>query len=154
MNEIVENNKYNIENKTENLVNDIIEEDDIERTKQLLNLFNVNIAKKNTLRVLKVDQLLDKVTDEALKRVEERPDEIANKDLLNYATVAQNQIDKSMQIIKSVNETPAIQLNQQNIVNINTVGQELSKESRERVLSVVTEILNNNDNVVDAKINK
>ena len=57
MNEIVENNKYNIENKTENLVNDIIEEDDIERTKQLLNVFNVNIAKKNTLRVLKVDQL-------------------------------------------------------------------------------------------------
>ena len=154
MNEIVENNKYNIENKTENLVNDIIEEDDIERTKQLLNLFNVNIAKKNTLRVLKVDQLLDKVTDEALKRVEERPDEIANKDLLNYATVAQSQIDKSMQIIKSVNETPAIQLNQQNIVNINTVGQELSKESRERVLSAVTEILNNSDNIVDAKINK
>ena len=59
-----------------------------------------------------------------------------------------------MQIIKSVNETPAIQLNQQNIVNINTVGQELSKESRERVLSAVTEILNNSDNIVDAKINK
>ena len=153
MNEIIENNnKYLMENKTESLVNDIIEEDDIERTKQLLNLFNVNIAKKNTLRVMKVDQLLDKVTDEALKRVEERPDEIANKDLLNYATVAQNQIDKSMQIIKSVNEAPAIQLNQQNIVNINNIGQELSKESRDRVLSVVEQILNND--VVDVETKK
>ena len=135
--------------KTDSLVNDIIEEDDIEKTKQLLNLFNVNIAKKNTLRVMKVDKLLDKVVDEALQRVEVRPDEINNKDLIAYASVAQSQIDKSMQIIKSVNETPAIQLNQQNNINVN-IGTELSRESRERVLKAVEQILNQ-DNVVDVE---
>ena len=135
--------------KTDSLVNDIIEEDDIEKTKQLLNLFNVNIAKKNTLRVMKVDKLLDKVVDEALERVEARPDEINNKDLIAYASVAQSQIDKSMQIIKSVNETPAIQLNQQNNINVN-IGTELSRESRERVLKAVEQILNQ-DNVVDVE---
>lgn len=146
--------KVNIEDKTNSLVDTIINEDDIDKTKQLLNLFNVNIAKKNTIRVMKVDKLLDKVTDEALKRVEERPDEINNKDLLNYASVAQNQIDKSMQIIKSINETPTIQLNQDNSVNINITQPELSRESRERILKAVEQIMNNKEDIVDVEIKK
>ena len=146
--------KVNIEDKTNSLVDTIINEDDIDKTKQLLNLFNVNIAKKNTIRVMKVDKLLDKVTDEALKRVEERPDEINNKDLLNYASVAQNQIDKSMQIIKSINETPTIQLNQDNSVNINITQPELSRESRERILKAVEQIMNSKEDVVDVEIKK
>ena len=146
--------KVNIEDKTNSLVDTIINEDDIDKTKQLLNLFNVNIAKKNTIRVMKVDKLLDKVTDEALKRVEERPDEINNKDLLNYASIAQNQIDKSMQIIKSINETPTIQLNQDNSVNINITQPELSRESRERILKAVEQIMNNKEDIVDVEIKK
>ena len=146
--------KVNIEDKTNSLVDTIINEDDIDKTKQLLNLFNVNIAKKNTIRVMKVDKLLDKVTDEALKRVEERPDEINNKDLLNYASIAQNQIDKSMQIIKSINETPTIQLNQDNSVNINITQPELSRESRGRILKAVEQIMNNKEDIVDVEIKK
>ena len=151
MNELVDVEKT-IKDKTDNLVTSIIEEDNIEETKKLLNLFNVNIAKKNALRVAKVDALLDKANDEAIERISNHADYINDKDLISYINVAQNQITNSMNIINKVNETPAIQLNQDNSVNIN-VTTELSKESRDRVLNVVQQILNSNqNNVVDVDV--
>ena len=147
--------KYNLDKRDE-LIDQLMTEDDLDKSKEMINLFNINMAKKNTLRVAKVDELLDKVNDEALKRVTERPDEINDKDLLSYMTAAQTQIDKSMSAIKSINEVPAINLTQDNSVNINISQPELSRESRERILDAVKKFmdLNNKPEVIDAKIKK
>ena len=151
-NDLVNINK----NKTEELVDQLIREDDPNKTKDMINLFNINIAKKNTLRVLKANELLDKVNDEAYKRVSERPDQINDKDLLSYMNAAQLQIDKSLDRVNSIDQTPTIQLNQDNSVNIN-VGEQLSRESRERVLKAVQNFLKTNgspEDVIDVKVNK
>ncbi len=147
--------KYNLDKRDE-LIDQLMTEDDLEKSKEMINLFNINIAKKNTLRVAKVDELLDKVNDEALKRVTERPDEINDKDLLSYMTAAQNQIDKSMNTINSINEVPAINLTQDNSVNININQPELTKESRDRILNAVKQFMeaNNQPEVIDAEIKK
>ena len=79
----------------EELVDQLINEDSIDKSKEMINLFNVNIAKKNTLRVLKVNELLDKVNEEAIKRVDESSDTLGNNDLINYMKAAQIQLDKS-----------------------------------------------------------
>ena len=147
--------KYNLDKRDE-LIDQLMTEDDLEKSKEMINLFNINIAKKNTLRVAKVDELLDKVNDEALKRVTERPDEINDKDLLSYMTAAQNQIDKSMNTINSINEVPAINLTQDNSVNININQPELTKESRDRILNAVKQFMeaSNQPEVIEAKIKK
>ena len=115
------NNDLIVKNKTdtEKLVDQLINEEDIDKAKEMINLFNINMAKKNTLRVLKVNELLDKVNDEAIKRIDESSDLIRDGDLLNYMKAAQLQIDKSMENIKSINDVPPIQLNQDNSVSIN-----------------------------------
>lgn len=147
--------KYNIDKRDE-LIDQLMTEDDIEKSKEMINLFNINIAKKNTLRVAKVDELLDKVNDEALKRVTERPDEINDKDLLSYMNAAQNQIDRSMDTINSINDVPAINLTQDNSVNININQPELSKESRDRILNAVKKFMeiNNGPEVIDAEVKR
>lgn len=139
--------------KTNQLVDQLIKEDDPNKTKEMINLFNINIAKKNTLRVIKANEVLDKVNDEVYKRISERPDGITDKDLISYMNAAQLQIDKSLDKINSVGEIPVIQVNQDNSVNIN-VGESLSKDSRDRVLKVVQELLKNNDDAIDVDIKK
>ena len=151
------NNDLIVKNKTdtEKLVDQLINEEDIDKAKEMINLFNINMAKKNTLRVLKVNELLDKVNDEAIKRIDESSDLIRDGDLLNYMKAAQLQIDKSMENIKSINDVPPIQLNQDNSVNINIGDTELSKDSRERVLKAVQEFLmqsENNTEIIDAEV--
>jgi hypothetical protein len=44
---------------TEDIVFNIIKEQNTDKIKDLTNLFNLNLTKKNTLRILKLDELLD-----------------------------------------------------------------------------------------------
>ena len=147
---IVKNN-----NDIEKLVDQLIQEEDPDKTKEMINLFNINMAKKNTLRVIKVNELLDKVNDEAIRRLDDYPELMNHSDLLNYMKSAQLQLDKSMENIKSINEVPSIQLNQDNSVNINIEKSELSRDSRERVLKAVQDFLaqsENTDNIIDVEV--
>ena len=147
---IVKNN-----NDIEKLVDQLIQEEDPDKTKEMINLFNINMAKKNTLRVIKVNELLDKVNDEAIRRLDDYPELMNHSDLLNYMKSAQLQLDKSMENIKSINEVPSIQLNQDNSVNINIEKSELSRDSRERVLKAVQDFLaqsENADNIIDVEV--
>ena len=105
----------------------------------LTHLFNLNQAKKNVLRILKLNQLLDKVSDQMIERFEKRPGEFSNADLLNYMQVAQSAIDRANKSLNLVDETPAIQINQQNIIMDKEI---LDKDSRDRVTDAVNAILN------------
>lgn len=149
----MKNDLIELNNKTDELVDQLIKEEDPDKAKEMINFFNMNIAKKNAIRVVKVNELLDKINDEAIKRVSENADGINDKDLISYMSAAQSQIEKSMNNIKSINEIPPIQLNQDNSVNIN-IQNELSKESRERVLAVVQNILNRSkdDEAIDVEV--
>lgn len=152
--EIEEDNNFPVDNSItalEEIVKDdtnkitelVIKENDVEELKRLTQLFNMNIAKKNVLRVNKLNELVDCASDEMLNRLRSG-EEISNKDLKDFLNTAQGVLDKSTKIVENVQETPMIQVNtQNNNFTINTDSNGLSREERENVLNIVNAILNN-----------
>jgi hypothetical protein len=128
------------------LIEQIIAETDEKKTKDLTQLFNANQNKKTMVRVNKLSDLLDTITDQALARFTSRPDEISNKELFDGLKVVQDLIERGQKQVSGAGETPLIQVNQQtNEVNIG--NNQLSRDSRERVKSAVMALLNGIDAV-------
>ena len=119
-----------------NIVNDVINETDVSKTKDLTALFNWNISKKNVVRVQKLNNLLDKVTDQMAKRFELKPDQFSNDDLLNYMKAVQGAIDSSNKVIEGIEEPPPQIVQNNTQININGVEQ-FDRESRARILAAV-----------------
>lgn len=129
-----------LDNQTRQIAQEILDEQDIEKVKDLTNLFNLNAQKRNVMRVIKMNELLDKVTDQVVERFEKRPDNFSNEDLIKYMQVTENAIDRANKHLNLVEETPAIQLMQNNQVNIN-IDSGLDRDGRERVMDAVKAIL-------------
>ena len=142
MNELTTTKNNELDTKSESIVRDIIDSDNTDEIKALTNMFNLNMAKKNMLRLLKLNGLLDSLSDVAIERLQNNPDEITNKELMDYLNVIQNLIDKSTKTVDTVNTAPVIQINQQNNLLVTSDGESLnlSKESRDRVLDVVAQL--------------
>lgn len=129
-----------LDNQTRQIAQEILDEQDIEKVKDLTNLFNLNAQKRNVMRVIKMNDLLDKVTDQVIERFEKRPDNFSNEDLIKYMQVTENAIDRANKHLNLVEETPAINLMQNNQVNIN-IDTGLDRDGRERVMDAVKAIL-------------
>ena len=124
------------------LINQIIAESDIEKTKDLTHLFNINQNKKTMIRIDKLSGLQDNLVDQFAKRISERPDEISNKELMDGIRIVQDIIERGQKQVEGVNQTPLIQFNQQNnSVNIGDGAPQLNKESRDRVKNAVLSLL-------------
>lgn len=124
------------------LVSQIIKAPDTRSLQQCLDIFNLNQSKKNALRVLKLNALLDAVEDQAIERFQKRPDQVSNKDLLEYMQVVSNQIEKSQNAAEQLGTKPAIQINQQkNEVNVHIGGPNLDRDSKDRVIEAVQALL-------------
>ena len=137
------------------LINAIIAEQDIEKTKDLTYLFNINQNKKTMVRMDKLSELQDNLVAQFSKRIEERPDEISNQELMNALKIVQDIIERGQKQISGVNEQPLIQINQQtNSVNVGDEAVGLSRESKQRVANVVSDLLKglgvNDNKVIDA----
>lgn len=131
-----------LDNQTAKVTNELIEEQDLDKVKNLTKLFNLNQAKRNAIRVMKLNSLLDKVSDQMIERFNKKPGEFSNKELLDYMAVVQSTIDRANKSIELVDQTPAIVINQQNNqVNIDN-SPVLDRESRMRVVEAVKGIMN------------
>ena len=131
-----------LDNQTAKVTNELIEEQDLDKVKNLTKLFNLNQAKRNAIRVMKLNSLLDKVSDQMIERFDKKPGEFSNKELLDYMSVVQSTIDRANKSIELVDQTPAIVINQQNNqVNIDN-SPVLDRESRMRVVEAVKGIMN------------
>ena len=77
-----------LDNKNEDIAQQIIDANTVEETRDLTALFNLNAQKRNVLRILKMNNLLDKVTDQMIERFEKTPGAFSNKDycLIQYPT--------------------------------------------------------------------
>lgn len=126
--------------QVDSITNDLISEQDPEKTKRLVNLFNLTLVKKNAVRLNTVNELIDAVLDKIGQRLEIRPDEFSNKDLIDYMNALYNAAEKSGKIISGADEIPAIQFNQQNNVIVSPV-ETLSRESRMKIADAVSAIL-------------
>jgi hypothetical protein len=142
------NNKKSLDKSSEDLIKNIVLEQDPDRLKDLVSLFNTVQSKKNIVRVDAFSKLLDKISDQMIERFEKKPGEFSNKDLLDYLNAVRSAMDKSDIVPENIN-MPVIQNNTQVNLNIDTG---LSKESKERVADAVNSILlklKNNNSVID-----
>ena len=130
------------------LLGQIIAETDAQKAHDLTHLFNANQNKKTMVRVNKLSDLLDTITDQALARFTARPDEISNKELFDGLKVVQDLIERGQKQVSGAGETPLIQFNQQNNeVNLGgTSVNNLNRDSRERVKSAVLNLLSSMTN--------
>jgi len=123
------------------LINQIIAETDIEKTKDLATLFTVNQNKKTMVRQNKLNDLLDTLVEQSLTRFTTHPEEISTQDLFQGLKTVQDIIERSQKQVNGVQEAPLIQINQQsNDVNVNLDG--TTKESRDKVKKAVLNLLN------------
>lgn len=132
-----------IDNQSKQLAQYILDESDVEKVKELTQLFNLNQAKKNVLRVMKLNGLLDTVSDKIIDRFNKFPDNFSNDDLIKYLQVTQTAIEKANKNLSLVDETPVIQVNHNNQLNVN-ISETLDRDSRERVLAFVKAALQQN----------
>lgn len=125
-----------LEEKVSDIVTQVIQENDVDKTRDLISLFNWNMTKKSVVRVQKLNSLFDDVTEQMIKRFQLRPDQFSNDDLLNYMKTIQGVITTSNKGIEEV-EVPAPKIVQNNTqININGVEQ-FDRESRARILAAV-----------------
>lgn len=136
MNELINS----INNKVESIANQIVEEDDYKKVRDLTDLFNLMQAKKNALRILKLTDLLDKIDNQIIKRFEISPDNFSNKDLLDYLQIIQTTIAKANENLNDTKEISITPIQQNNQVNINIINQ-LDRESRDKVADTVKFLL-------------
>lgn len=125
------------------LVNNVLAEPDVDKTKQLIELFNWNISKKNVARIKKLNDLFDNVTDKIADRFENKPDQFSNDDLLNYMKTIQGAITTSSKQLDDSSQTPPqIIQNNNTQINVSIDKPNFDRESRERILAAIQATLN------------
>ena len=97
---------------SEEMINSIMMEDDIDDLKDIIKLFNLNMKKRDLIRTSKLSEVQDKVVEQIATRVQDRPDNFSNDDLLKYYKTIQDTIAKTDTTVDKM-EAPAIQVNQQ-----------------------------------------
>lgn len=153
LNEVVPNT---LDSKLVTIVNDITEEQDPNKTKDLVDLFNWHISKKNVARVKKLSDLYDSVTDQMAERVTKRADQFSNSDLLDYMKTIQTAIDTNTKNMTQIQEPPLIVHQTNTQINVN-MSEQFDREARERIMAAVQATLKTaaipvqatEDNIID-----
>ena len=125
-----------IDDQLTELVRNIVEEQDPSKTKNLVDLFNWNISKKNVVRIQKLNSLYDSITDQMIERVDKRADQFSNSDLLDYVKTIQGAIDVNTKNLTQAQEVPLIVQQNNTQININTESK-FDRESKARILAAV-----------------
>lgn len=151
-NEIVEQNTElapirKLYNEGDDITNQIIAESDPDKVKDLTDLFNLNLRKKEIARINKLNNLLEIVDDEVIARITTEPETFDNEVLLKYMNSTQQAING---IKQTVDEQPLVQINN-NEIHIEESG--LNQESRKKVLEAVMNIINSakQDDAIEAE---
>ena len=125
-----------IDTEITGLASQVLEESDPEKAKQLIALFNWNISKKNTARILKMNDLYDEVTDQMVLRFKTKADQFSNSDLLDYMKAVQGAIDTSTKNLSQVEEPPTIVHQTNTQINVNVVDT-FDRDSKDRILAAI-----------------
>ena len=131
------------------LVEKIVGEQDPDKLKNLVSLFNMNQSKKNLVRAEMFSRLMDKISVQMMERFEKKPGEFSNKDLLDYLSAIRSAIDKNDLNLEDMS-APIIQNNTQVNINVDT----LDRNSKERVADAVKSILaklSNSSDIIDVE---
>jgi len=124
-------------NVFKDLEQQLLVENDVDNINHIVELFNVNLQKKNIIRSAKLSDIQDRLVDHINERISLEPEEFSNEDLIKYHKIIQDTLSKTSDNMDNI-KVPSIQINQQ--VNVNNI--EFDSDSRKRILSAVNSILN------------
>lgn len=141
-----------LDEKLDTIVDSILDEQDPKKTKDLVDLFNWNMSKKNILRIQKLNNLYDSITDQMIERVDKRADQFSNSDLLDYVKTIQGAIDLNTKNLSQVQETPLIVHQNNTQINLN-VAESFDKDAKERILAAVQATLARATTVNEQSVN-
>ena len=134
----LEASNVNLSMEAQKLIGELTSEKDKQKLQAIEQQFNEIQRKKQLARVSKLSDVQDMLTDQFYKRISQRPDEISNKEMLDGMKVIQDLMEKSQKQTESVEEIPQlIQINQTEV----NVGNNLNRDSRERVKNAVLNLL-------------
>ena len=125
-----------IDTEITGLASQVLDESDPEKAKQLIALFNWNISKKNTARILKMNDLYDEVTDQMVLRFKTKADQFSNSDLLDYMKAVQGAIDTSTKNLIQAEEPPTIVQQHNTQINVNVVDT-FDRDAKARILAAI-----------------
>ena len=140
-----------VKDKDDALVQKILQEDDVDNLKDLTRQFNVFQAKRQVLRVNTLNDVQDALVQQMLDRLEQQPHNFDNKDIALWVKTVQSAMESSKKGIEEVDTIPTIVHQNNTQINVN-VEDTLSRESREKILSVLDKILGESDGVVDENV--
>lgn len=126
-----------LDEKINHLVEDIMVEEDPSKTRDLVDLFNWNMSKKNVARLQKLNTLYDSITDQMIERVEKRSDQFSNGDLIDYVKTIQGAIDINTKNLSQVQEPPLIVQQNNTQINVNVTEASFDREAKARILAAV-----------------
>lgn len=144
----------NLETPIEELSDRILNETDIEQFDKMKNLFDLNMKKKEIIRLNKLSDLQDLTVEEMSNRLQKRSGEFSNQDLLGYFKTIQESISKSDTSLDGI-DVASIKVIQ-NQLNINMNNEDgLSRESKNKVIEAIRSILDkstSNEEVIEPVI--
>jgi len=143
----MEDNELSLTGKDleERLLNEV----DSDEVRNIIDLFNLNIKKKNVIRTGKLSELQDAISQQMIERVEKNADAFSNKDLLDYFRTIQQTLSASD--TSSDNIKVPVQI-MQNQINVNVDNNGLNRESKLRVIEAIKSIMNKqNREIVDVE---
>ncbi len=128
----------NLNTESRRLIGELTFERDRQKMQAIEQQFNDIQRKKQLARVSKLSDVQDMLTDQFYRRISQRPDEISNKEMLDGMKVVQDLMEKNLKQAEIVEEIPQlIQINQTEV----NVGNNLNRDSRERVKNAVLGLL-------------
>ena len=113
------------------ILSQLVGEQDAGKTKDLTYLFNQNQNKKTMVRIDKMGDLVDSLTNKLSDRIAKQPEQFTNKELVDTIKTLSDLMERGQARVMGLDqEAPFIQVNQQNN-EINTEASTLDKESRD-----------------------
>ncbi len=139
--------RANLNAEAQRLVGELTFERNRQKLQAIEQQFNDIQRKKQLARVSKLSDVQDMLTDQFYRRISERPDEISNKEMLDGMKVVQDLMEKNQKHTEVMEEIPQlIQINQTEV----NVGNNLNRDSRERVKNAVLGILDSINKIQSA----
>ena len=118
----------------------LINSTDSQEMNDLVQIFNLNLRKREIIRADVFSELQDSIAEQMQKRLGKNQDSFSNKDLLDYLNSIQSILNKYDN--KDDKKLPTIAI-QNNLVIQNS--DELDKDSRDRIAEVIRNILKNQE---------
>lgn len=133
------------------LITEILQESDLNKLKDLTHAFNAFQTKRQILRVSALNDVQDALVQQMADRLRQQPHNFDNKDIALWMKTVQQTMDSAKQEIDSIDDVPTITYQNNTQINVN-VEDNLSRESREKILDVLNQILQASDITVPGSV--